>query len=325
LRHDGFYDREYGNTISQFDNNVVIDHGGGRFTVYGHLRKGGIFVRRGSNVVAGQQIGWTASSGHSSWPHLHFTYKENGEVVEPFAGPCRPGESAWADQVPYPTAPYARDLAVSAKPFNGKARLPFDQAVRTGTFVRGRRDVYVRLQFGAAWKAQRVTLSIVRPGGTDDVRESRPLVPLARGDGELFFTHEANFTVIGRWRIRVAIDNTPIVDAPLRVVSSKKRVRNRRPDRIGVSLLPSAPTGADVLQCRVATSLATEDPDYDIVSYRYRWTIDGKAVRTVKSAALSDVLRHGLARPGSRVGCSVTPSDGRLSGPTATAAGTIQP
>jgi hypothetical protein len=64
----------------------------------------------------------------------------------------------------------------------------------------------------------------------------------------------------------------------------------------------------------------TEDPDYDIVRYRYRWTVDGKRVRSVQSAALSDVLRKGFAGSGKVVRCAVTPSDGRLVGPTATAA-----
>jgi murein DD-endopeptidase MepM/ murein hydrolase activator NlpD len=59
---DGEYDRRFGTTQSQFDNHVVIQHGTGRFTIYGHLRKG-IELRRGRRVVAGQQIGWTASFG----------------------------------------------------------------------------------------------------------------------------------------------------------------------------------------------------------------------------------------------------------------------
>jgi hypothetical protein len=51
----------------------------------------------------------------------------------------------------------------------------------------------------------------------------------------------------------------------------------------------------------------TEDPDYDIVRYRYRWTAGVRAVRTVTSAALSDVLRAGVVPPGQEVTCSVTP------------------
>jgi hypothetical protein len=319
---DGNFDRQYGATTSLYDNNIVVQHSPGRFTVYGHLRKG-LWLRRGYTVVAGQQIGWTASSGNSTWPHLHFTYKEGGEVVEPFAGPCRPGASAWADQVPYPTAPYARDLAISTTPFRGRAAIPWDEGVRTGTFLRGSRRVYVRVQFGAAWNAERVTLRIVRPVGSDATRESRSMTPLARGDGELFFNHRVNFDVPGRWRLTVDIDDTRVVDGPIRVVATKSQVRNRPPNPVSLQLLPENATPDDVLQCRIQTSLVTEDPDYDIVRYRYRWTVDGRAVRTVWSAALSDVLRHRLAPAGSRVGCTVTVSDGRLSWPRRAAVGTM--
>jgi hypothetical protein len=79
------------------------------------------------------------------------------------------------------------------------------------------------------------------------------------------------------------------------------------------------------VQCRLGTSLVAEDPDYDIVRYRYRWTVGGKLVRAVRSAALSDVLRRGAARSGQDVRCSVTPTDGRLSGPTATSVASAVP
>jgi hypothetical protein len=62
-------------------------------------------------------------------------------------------------------------------------------------------------------------------------------------------------------------------------------VRNRSPNPITVSL-----TVPDVALCVVSTSLVTRDPDYDIVRYRYRWSMGGKVLRSVTSAALSDVL-----------------------------------
>jgi hypothetical protein len=86
---------------------------------------------------------------------------------------------------------------------------------------------------------------------------------------------------------------------------------------ISAALRPASPTAQDAVECLVSTSLVAEDPDYDIIRYRYRWTVDGKLVRAVQSAALSDVLRRGVARPGRSVRCAVTPSDGRLSGMTA--------
>jgi hypothetical protein len=117
----------------------------------------------------------------------------------------------------------------------------------------------------------------------------------------------------------VELDGESLADAPVEVVATKRDVRNRAPNAITAELRPVRPTARDVVQCRVATSLVTEDPDFDIVRYRYRWTVDGKLVRAVQTAALSDVLRKGLAGPGKTVRCSVTPSDGKRAGPTATA------
>jgi hypothetical protein len=93
---------------------------------------------------------------------------------------------------------------------------------------------------------------------------------------------------------------------------------------VSAALHPASPASTDVIQCRLATSLATEDPDFDIVRYRYRWTIGSRTARTVTSAALSDVLRVGIARPGERVTCSVTPSDGRASGASARASAVVR-
>ena len=124
---------------------------------------------------------------------------------------------------------------------------------------------------------------------------------------------------LGRWRVVVNLDGKTLSDTPIDVVTTAAGVRNRPPHTISAALRPASPTAQDVVECLVSTSLVAEDPDYDIVRYRYRWTVDGQLVRAVQSAALSDVLRRGLARPGRRVRCAVTPSDGRLSGPTAAA------
>ena len=72
------------------------------------------------------------------------------------------------------------------------------------------------------------------------------------------------------------------------------------------------------MECLVRTSLVTEDPDYDVVSYRYRWTVGGQLVRSVRSAALTDVLRKGSATRGRELQCSVTPTDGTRDGRMAT-------
>jgi len=307
-------------TMTQVDNHVIVSSLGRHLrTVYGHLRNG-VLVRQGQRVVAGQQLGWTASSGHSSWPHLHFTMKLDLTVYEPFAGPCRAGKSYWRSQPALPTAPYVRDFIFSREPFGGRRDPPWDEAVRTGTFAPGVRDVFFRAEFGF-FDGGPMRVTFVRPDGTvalDALRET----PL-QGYRATFATwHERlDLDRPGTWRLRLAARGQRLVDAPFTVAAT---ARNRRPNPVTLSLGPSAPTRADVIQCVVQTSPVTEDPDYAIVRYRYRWRVNGRLVRRVTSAGLSDVLRHRLARPGQRVGCTVTPSDGKLLGPAATARVTVR-
>ena len=111
-----------------------------------------------------------------------------------------------------------------------------------------------------------------------------------------------------------------LVDAPFTVGVA----RNRRPNPVGLRLDPAQPTSDDVIQCVVLTSLVTEDPDYAIVRYRYHWRVGGTLVRQVRSAGLSDVLRHRLAKPGQQVSCTVRPSDGKRFGRPTTTAVTVR-
>lgn len=53
-------------------NTVVIEHAGGLFTRYAHLRQGSAAVAVGQSVSAGQMVGRVGNSGGSSGPHLHF-------------------------------------------------------------------------------------------------------------------------------------------------------------------------------------------------------------------------------------------------------------
>lgn len=49
---------------------IIIDHGGGLWTIYGHLSR--IDVRRGQRVETGKQIGLMGMTGKCTGPHLHF-------------------------------------------------------------------------------------------------------------------------------------------------------------------------------------------------------------------------------------------------------------
>jgi len=53
-------------------NFVMIDHGGGEFSLYAHMQKGSVRVKESDAVRAGEVLGKLGSSGNSTEPHLHF-------------------------------------------------------------------------------------------------------------------------------------------------------------------------------------------------------------------------------------------------------------
>ena len=60
---------------------VVIDHGSGWQTMYGHCSS--IYVSRGQVVSRGQRIAAVGSTGWSTGPHLHWTVYRNGSTINP--------------------------------------------------------------------------------------------------------------------------------------------------------------------------------------------------------------------------------------------------
>jgi murein DD-endopeptidase MepM/ murein hydrolase activator NlpD len=60
---------------------IVIDHGGGLTTRYGHLSH--IDIEQGQTVERGQFIGRVGSTGRSTGPHLHYEIRINDEPVNP--------------------------------------------------------------------------------------------------------------------------------------------------------------------------------------------------------------------------------------------------
>lgn len=64
-----------------YGNYVVVDHGNGYTSLYGHLQKA--TVKQGDTVSAGQQVGVIGSTGSSTAPHLHLRVHKNGQSIDP--------------------------------------------------------------------------------------------------------------------------------------------------------------------------------------------------------------------------------------------------
>jgi murein DD-endopeptidase MepM/ murein hydrolase activator NlpD len=70
----GFSDGGYGN-------HVIINHGYGYETLYGHMVR--VKARVGQHVKRGEVIGYVGSTGKSTGPHCHYEVHKNGQKIDP--------------------------------------------------------------------------------------------------------------------------------------------------------------------------------------------------------------------------------------------------
>ncbi|SEK63516.1 Murein DD-endopeptidase MepM and murein hydrolase activator NlpD, contain LysM domain [Chitinophaga rupis] len=64
-----------------YGNHVVVRHGYGYKTLYGHMLR--TKVKAGQTVKRGDVLGWVGSTGKSTGPHCHYEVMKNGEKVDP--------------------------------------------------------------------------------------------------------------------------------------------------------------------------------------------------------------------------------------------------
>jgi murein DD-endopeptidase MepM/ murein hydrolase activator NlpD len=93
-------------------NYVVIDHGGGEYSLYAHLQPGSVRVKAGDEVRTGQPIAKLGSSGNSTEPHLHFQVCDGPAPLDCSGIPVnfQGLELPYAD---YPRPPQSGDVVVA--------------------------------------------------------------------------------------------------------------------------------------------------------------------------------------------------------------------
>ena len=97
-----------------YGNAVILTHGGGISTLYGHLSRFAKGLRSGSHVNQGQIIGYVGMTGLATGPHLHYEYLIDGVHRNPqtvrLPG-AKPLEAAVLQRFRVATAPLLADLA----------------------------------------------------------------------------------------------------------------------------------------------------------------------------------------------------------------------
>lgn len=320
--HDGEPDT---NTVAQgqASNYVIVDHAG-RIAYYWHVKLGSVAVTPGQQVLEGEEIARCGSSGNSNWPHLHFAYTLNNAPIEPFSGPCNPGLSSWVDQPSFPNPTRLYDAAVSRTIPSPGAPMPLP---RDGELLLSDPVVYIwfhlsDLPANTTWR-----FLFDRPDGTLDFDSGVGNFNNPQWGAAWFWFNwnVLNMHVIpGTWTIRVEINGAQVAALPVDVVPVLSGV-NHIPAPVTAVLEPQEPSGADALRCRVTSTNLLDDPDYDVVSHRFRWRVNGITVRDMTLGCRADMLPRSAFSVGDTVSCEVTPSDGAASAVPVTVSKVIGP
>ena len=67
-----------------YGNYVLLDHGNGYQTLYGHMAYNSVRVNIGDSVDVGEKLGYMGNTGESFGAHLHFEVRHNGNRIDPY-------------------------------------------------------------------------------------------------------------------------------------------------------------------------------------------------------------------------------------------------
>ena len=307
-------------------NYVGIDHGEGRYANYFHMKQGSVLVEIGQEVKAGEQIGLVASSGYSSWPHLHFeTWIPDGEddwkIYEPYAGDCNVQSSGWENQVSIPEGARCRDFGVTTANLD-------DFFVNEEYMWTPPLEGYIPLDHDGVWMWMQATdigifstyqMRFYDPGGVLQHDTGTNWLNFSWNSYRFYITWfywdiPELHTIPGTWTVDVIVNDASFLSFPLTMVTEFEHTPNRAPEPISATISPYFPTVDDVLSCIVITDSPLADLDWDLVRYQYTWSVGGNVLREATSAGLADHLPKLDACPGAVVQCTVVPSDGVTNG-----------
>jgi hypothetical protein len=152
-------------------NNITILHDDGTTTRYLHLKKNSLTTKPdNSRVEQGEFLGFIGSSGHSSFPHLHFAvYDSLDNLIEPFFEAGTPQcnvfnpDSWWQNQRPYWDPQINRLMTHSAQP--SLEWCPQDEVVNAKNQFNSGDIMYTGIAFMDGQDNDVATCTLTQPNG----------------------------------------------------------------------------------------------------------------------------------------------------------------
>jgi len=212
FRQDGYPDQSC-EWAGQQGNGVTIQHSDGTSSIYWHMKTGSVTIKTVDETVeTGEYLGVVASSGVSSWPHLHFEVWDSSGTIDPFAGPCNDTTvtSRWVAQRPH------RDTAINklTTGYPEPSALPPCPTVESPNErkdFQGGSTIYFTAYYRDQRHFQPTFFEVLRPDGTLYTSWSLELIPPAQiYDVSYWFWSLALPFVVpsGTWTWRATFEGT---------------------------------------------------------------------------------------------------------------------